>query len=682
MVRWLTALLLYAGLAVVMTWPLAREFQTALIGAAAPGEVYDSWQHLWNLWWLKTALLTRQVPWYTAMLFHPDGASLWLHTLTPINFLLTLPLQAVFGLVVAFNSAVLINLTLSGLCTYALARYVLAHQPDTSASSQMQHGAALISGVIFASSGYLVSQAMGAHTNLLAAWTLPLAILMFYRVVDQLGRATIIFASLGLLITALADWHYTLFALLWAGWQSLVMLWQRRQLRVVMPLVISISLALILLAPAISLTAREIAATPAVVSEGGVNFRRDHALDLVDLVIPSPLHPLWGQAAAQLQSYKAAIHTQSKVAYLGFVTLVLAGLGLWRGRNGFWIVSAAFFIMLALGPVLQIAGWSSGLVMPGALLAELPLLNIVRYPIRFISVTMLALSIAAAFGVCVLLRQTRANWGRGLITTSLIALIVFENLSAPFPLTGVYIPAQIAAMGEDTETYAVMHVPVYWRTRSLYMLYQTVHQKPLMGGYLSREPAYPTIEQIPLLRMFAYARSEPDIIVADPTAIAPSVFGYFDVRYLMLHGEGGALRYNTLVRVAQAASDGPPEQIEIPGSSFLRYHLAEPANPVPFLGLGEGWSDLVGTTSVERQFHEQASLIVYSSAPHEVVLEMDVISPVAGTLRLTLGGDSMQQISLKPGVQLLRIPLRIVPGETHLLLESEQSLTVRRIELF
>ncbi|NCC35961.1 MAG: hypothetical protein EOM24_28690 [Chloroflexia bacterium] len=203
-----------------------------------------------------------------------------------------------------------------------------------------------------------------------------------------------------------------------------------------------------------------------------------------------------------------------------------------------------------------------------------------------------------------------------------------------------------------------------------------------MGGYLSREPAYPTIEQIPLLRMFAYARPEPDIIVADPAEIAASVFSYFDVRYLMLHGEGGALRYNTLVRVAQAASDGPPEQIEIPGSSFLRYRLAEPANPVPFLGLGTGWSEPVGTTSVERQFHERASLIVYSSEQHEVVLEMDVISPAAGTLRLTLGEEKPDPIRLEPGLQPLRIPLRIVPGKIHLLLESEQPLIVRRIELF
>ncbi|MDW8144737.1 MAG: hypothetical protein RMJ48_00310 [Roseiflexaceae bacterium] len=111
--------------------------------------------NVWNLWWLRQALLTGANPYFTPMLYHPQGASLLLHTLNPINFLLTLPVHLIITLPVnsvlklnitfAYNLAILLSLTLCGLYTYLLALDVTGSRP-----------AALTAGAVFACSGYLL----------------------------------------------------------------------------------------------------------------------------------------------------------------------------------------------------------------------------------------------------------------------------------------------------------------------------------------------------------------------------------------------------------------------------------------------------------------------------------------------------------------------------------------------
>ncbi len=679
--RFLLPLLLYTALALLMTWPLAANFTTAAIGApAVPGEVYDSWQHMWNLWWLKEALLRGHHPYFTPMIYYPHGAPLFLHTLSPLNFLVSLPVHALFGLVVAFNFAVIFALVASGYSAYLLTRAITG-----------DWRAALVGGTIFATSGYLLSQALGAHLNLLAVWPLPLAVLALHRAVKQPTVVRISLAGGALALNVLADPQYLLFALLWAGVYGCYRLGEQRCLRAIWPIAAAVGLAVLLTLPLMIATARLSAQTPAVTIQGGTQFRLDHALDLADLLIPNQLHPLWGEMAARLQDYKTDIHIQSKTAYLGVVTLLLAGWGLRQPGTGFWRFSALIFLVLAMGSQVQVAGWRTGLPLPGMILPSVPVLSLLRYPYRFVLLTMLALAVLAAYGTRRLLqsltrRPHHGPYATPLLTTLLVALIVLDNLTVPFPLTGIYIPPVFAAMGQDSESYAIMPVPVYWRTRSVYMLYQTVHGKPLIGGYLSRDLDYPLINQIPMLRMLAYAQPAYDIIGQDPLEIASSMFSYFHVRYLTLHGDGGALRYNTLLRVARAAAGGvAPEQIEVPDSSFLVYRVQSPAEPLPFLGIGQGWSEPVVQPDgvVQRQIAEAAELLIYSAHPHDVTVAFRLHSPGAGAVRLSANGHPLPPVALQAGINDLQVPLTLTESVTRLELHPDGTgpLTVEDVNV-
>ncbi|MFQ3664212.1 MAG: hypothetical protein SNJ69_17690, partial [Chloroflexaceae bacterium] len=711
------ALALYLGLALVLTWPMALQFTTAV-----PGNGFDTWQNMWNLWWLREALLQRVNPFFTPYLYYPHGAALWLQTLNPINFLISLPIHALFGLVVAYNAVVLISLTLSGYTAYLLARATLTAPGAPPAAAQR---AALVAGVIFATSGYLLSQVLGSHTHMLAAWPLPLAVLALLRAAQAPEWRRIALAGALVALTVLCDWQYLLFTLIWAAWYALARVlchWPRGApggLRAGLygsgapAVVAAIGLALLLVLPLAIPTARFAARVPTAETEGGPGFRLEHSADLADFFIPSQIHPLFGQLAERLQAYKAETHIQNKTVYLGLVALALAAFGT-RGREGrFWLLSALLFALLALGPQLQILGWRTGLPLPGALLYDLPLIRISRYPIRFAVFVTLALAILAGLGarrlfVTLERRAVYLPHASNLALAGLVALIAFENLTTPFPIVRVYIPPLYAALGQDPERYAILESPFYYNTSPVYMLFQVVHRKYLVGGYTSRTLPYPLVEQIPTVRMFAYARPAPDIITQEPTTIAASIFSYFNIRYLMLHSAGGALRYGYLETVAAAAAGGVKPERERSmlaysdtrsASSLLRamgpfepatvgsvlaYRVAPPADPQPFLGIGTGWSPPVAIPGgAERRILGEAEVLIYSARARTVTVELDLTSAGAGQLQWSVNGEGQPTLALPGGSSRKQLTLDIEAGMTRLLLRPlvAGELVVREVGL-
>ena len=127
----LAVALAYCLLTLVMTWPLAINLASAI-----PGDGFDGWQNYWNLWWLKTALIDRvSNPFFTDILYYPTGVGLHFHTLNPLNGLLSMPVQASFGLIAAYNSVVLVSWTLSGYGTFLLCLWLLRAPEDVHAGN-------------------------------------------------------------------------------------------------------------------------------------------------------------------------------------------------------------------------------------------------------------------------------------------------------------------------------------------------------------------------------------------------------------------------------------------------------------------------------------------------------------------------------------------------------------------
>lgn len=510
-------LLAYLLITLAVTFPLVLHLGTHL-----PGDGRDAWQNVWNYWWLRQSLAAGQNPYQTDLLYAPYGVPLYLHTLNPFNGLLTLPVQLAFGLTAAYNAAILLSLTLAGYFAYLLIGVVSGSRT-----------AGFIGGVIYAFGSYHLAHLLG-HANLVASEWLPAYLLCLLLAPASTGARRwrwIGAGALALVFLALCDWQYALFAAiftaLWVGWTTIA----RRSVVPALTAGITGLLGIIPLLPLLIPTVRQLRDTAETRPE--VPGPETFSADLISFVVPSPLQAWWGTAAERIGD-RAIAEPVERAIFLGFAPLALALIGLWFGRRraAFWAVAAAAFALLALGPVLQVAGNSfAAIPLPYRLLGQVPLANVFRVPARFGLLVTLCLAVLAGLAVVGLPRRFPAiASGRArLIAPSLLTLLLLaEHFPAPYPLVAVNEPSFYRQLATSSEQGAILELP-FALTRSSSLYNQTIHGRPIIGGYLSRPLAYP------ILALPPFGGPTPDDIVAMPTdGVAEWVLHRAGVRWVVV----------------------------------------------------------------------------------------------------------------------------------------------------
>jgi hypothetical protein len=172
-------LALFVVLTVLATWPLAAHFTNHVPGN--PRDPGDYWAYYWDLWWVKSALVAGHDPLHTRLLYHPDGTSLYFHSLLLGPGTLVTPVTAVLGPTVSYNLLVWLSFFGSAAGVYAL--FLSLAGPGASRL------AAALAGVVYAFSAYRFSRMMG-HLDLLSTEWLPFAALFLLRSVREGGGAT------------------------------------------------------------------------------------------------------------------------------------------------------------------------------------------------------------------------------------------------------------------------------------------------------------------------------------------------------------------------------------------------------------------------------------------------------------------------------------------------------------
>jgi hypothetical protein len=540
--HWLWAALAYAVLTVFMTWPIVANLATEVPGGG------DAWQHIWNLWWVKHALLTLHTnPYHTDLLYYPGGVNLYFHTLVLTAGLTAIPLQVLgLNLITNYNLILLSTYVLAGLGAYLLCRYLTGNP-----------WASFVGGLVFAFAPYHSAHLFG-HMNLASLQWIPFYVLLLLKALDwrpqhpsyapaltqqQDQPAGIVrsafsrpWYALGagalLAVNAYTEWTYAIFLVLLTG---VIVAW-----RILMPserrlvaagagwwalgarLVIIGVTFLVLTAPIFFPTLAEARQGYAQQPPEETLF---YSADLVNGFLPSELHPLWGpniaSTVSQLPPYLPLKNPSERDLFLGYTVLAVAAWGVWRLRRNirvlFWAFTGVLMWLFSLGPVLQVLGrqeFTSFLVkipMPYLLLYKLPLFSIMRTPARFTVLAMLALAVLVAYALANLLRngpQSTAPSGlpspsavtrplppvtRRVLAIVIPALILFEFV-AVYPMVppgwNVPIYQKIAA---EPGNFALLELPI--RPFGDYMAYQTIHGKPIIGGYLSRQPPYPLLSE-------------------------------------------------------------------------------------------------------------------------------------------------------------------------------------------
>jgi hypothetical protein len=158
-----------------------------------------------------------------------------------------------------------------------------------------------------------------------------------------------------------------------------------------------------------------------------------------------------------------------------------------------WAVIGLLFFVWALGPHLMAFGQNTGMILPQALMRYVPLLNNARVPGRAMVVAYLALAVLTAVAAAEWRTKSRR---RVLGVLALAFVVIADYLPAPFPLVAMHHPAIYEKLRDRAEKGAVCELPLGLRDgfgeRGSFddrvLFYQTIHQRPLVGGFVARLP--------------------------------------------------------------------------------------------------------------------------------------------------------------------------------------------------
>jgi hypothetical protein len=543
------AALIYAGLALLATWPLLLHIHDHVPGSDFWGSrriYFEAPVNVWNLWWFRHALLDLgQSPFTCQHLFYPYGADLWFHTLAPLHGLLALPLQAVLPLAAAQNLLLLGGLVAAGACTYALGRDL-----------GLEPGGALLAGGIYAFSPAAFAHLYAGHYELLATYWLPAMLLLFLRLIERPAPRLRDGAALGLVFAAAAYscQYYVLYGAELLAVTALAVWRHTMRASVLRPLATAGVIALAGMTPLISPFLRATGPIPRETSPADFTF---FSGDLVNFLVPSFTHPVFGRLLRPLhERLNPGLLglPQETTTYLGFSVLALALLGLRGGKAGFRKplrllgVLSVVFAVLSLGSRLKIFGIWTEIPLPAALLAKLPVLSQARAPGRHGILLVLGLGMLAGLG-WPLLRRAWLRW-------SALGLLAFEYASAPLPLYSTQVAPAHARLAEVKRPFAVLELPFGIRDGRGFLghpdanqiLAQTVHRHPIVTGMVSRLPeeTWRALTEAPVIGTLLHPRGVTEAALRRDLRQGAAYFSRWRIEALLIHPmarDGAEQRY-------------------------------------------------------------------------------------------------------------------------------------------
>ena len=271
-------------------------------------------------------------------------------------------------------------------------------------------------------------------------------------------------------------------------------------------------------------------------------------VDLLAYLVPNPVHAVVGTWTGRwlLPPVEDAFPELVASCSLLVVAVVVVA-ALRRRLPVLWVTFTLFFALLSLGPFVHVGGVNTFIPGPWALLRYVPVVGMARSPSRFAIVTALGLCLLFGF----VLEQWLARPTRRAVTlvTAFLALVAVEIIPGPRLLFSAEVPdiyQFVAADGDERGRLLELPTGIRDGTSSLgdfsarSAYFQTRHERPLLGGYLSRVSDRRRQDNLrcPVLRA-VYALSEPgghvdEALTQAAKDFAPTFLARSCVRYVMV----------------------------------------------------------------------------------------------------------------------------------------------------
>lgn len=473
--------LVYALVAVLLTWPLVTDLGGVVVG----GPRTDVWNSLWGFWFAAGP----GAPWPsdTGLLDFPQGGRIALAD--PLNAALALPLTRLWGPVVAYGLVVLGHLWGGGLAAHALGRAC--------------GGGGWIAGLGYVLAPTCIAHLQNGSSEAVSLLWLPLACLALVRTLESPYALTAMLWSIptgaAMVLAALGGWYAGIGAWVFAGalavggWRGIPA--SRRHTRLFLPLFYALAITFPL--------ASEIRKV-ALADDGLVDIKRVEDLARIRRTLGSA-DPRVFFAPGDFRSpdFQTLLGNPSDYVHTTYLGFALLGLGIWAswrrrrgaaapgeaqehaasgearktavgGRERAWWLALVGGALLALGPVVVIDGMplSMGargvsLPLPYLALEPLPGLGSLSLLWRLATVSALALAVLADRNKPVLF---------GLVVLELLLISPVRGLPE---VTALPETAALEALASAPEGAVLNLPPTASRT---YLFDQTVHGKPTVGS--------------------------------------------------------------------------------------------------------------------------------------------------------------------------------------------------------
>jgi hypothetical protein len=691
--------LIYSIITMIILYPVSIRPNALL-----PVHAYDTYQHVWSLWWFRYAIINLNIsPSQVTHLFAPEGIYMPLLMTSPIPHLFSIPLQPILGLIGTYNFLLIISFPLCGLAMYMLAF-------DLTGS----HRGAFIAGLIYAFFTGKMVHLVGHYLQFHLYW-LPLYILFLLRTLKRPTIPNALFCGIFLALSCLSHLIHTAFFVapttaiiliytLITQWRSIL------TVRTLSHLALAFALGAAILAPFFLPYLTQYLTEPdAFLYTGG---DESFCADLLHFFVPAPNHPLL-RLFPNVRLWITRLipahgNTAESVMYLGWTAMALAFIGsrAHPRKTRMWWILAIVAAVLAMGPVLRIAGSpivlrlgesESPIPLLYSMITKVPFFSIGRTPGRADTTVTFGLAILAAFGAQRLFEVNLHPKLRHVILPAVTVLIVFEHLAWwPVPAFPTPVSHFYQQMSGDVDDSLISFPMFYTNRKGVHpatnydMVYQPVHEHKTAGNYTWRWSARLKGYAMSLDQLLMPERGI-DIIRHERAGDTISVLRMLGHRYIVVHKP--PTLYSPKDALAQAQAWGAKERLtradrfrasRIFGSKLdLIYEdnylwaYEVPNNAVApdttWVFLGNGWYDpWIAETETRRWMQSDAEILVDRVEPGWVTVAFEASSRENDDLTVMLNGQAMATIHLSASEfrEVTLLPIYLQQGRNILTLHS------------
>lgn len=463
-------LLLYITISLVVTYPLITNPAGILMGWPL-----DAYNYLWNIDTFWKQIFSLQNPLFTDRIFYPLGVNLIFHTYAPLVSVLGLPFLK--NLAVYLNLLIILGTSFSAFFTYNLVKHLT--QKNT---------VSILSGAIYGFAPIMSSFLVSQHLYyIFAAPFVPLGILSLVKFFESEKIKNLLLVGVWFLCIFAIDYYTAVLFILGTLFFTLGFLltnWERfshlvkTNVRVFLFILLGVATILTFL-------------SNQEVFQNKSYYPQICSASPTRLIIPSEFNPILVNIAKSLENkFSVSKNYDTPSIFLGFFVPLIALVGIFTVKPQ-KSVPILFFgsglLLFSLGPQTKFF----------EILSKIPPLGLIDCPQRFILGVQLA--IAILFGFTLSKINGKKSCGKMLVILA-AAIVVFEYFSFNLPYSLIDVPQIYINLSKSQTDKTVLEIPsgvaeskgafgYDWSIQGLLtkqMYWQTIYQKPRIGGYISR----------------------------------------------------------------------------------------------------------------------------------------------------------------------------------------------------